>query len=107
MSHILVLTTVGSEELAHKIAGALVESREAACVNIVPGVRSIYRWEGKVCDDRELLLLIKSSAEKFEAIRTRIRALHSYQVPEIVSLSLSAGDADYLGWLEDQVRVGH
>ena len=99
MTPILVLTTTDSEELAQTIARALVESREAACVNIIPAIRSIYRWEGKVCDERELLLVIKSSEERFEAIRTRIRALHTYQVPEIISLPILAGDPDYLRWL--------
>ena len=99
MSAIVVLTTTDSEELARTIARALVEAREAACVNIVPAIRSIYRWEGKICDERELLLIIKSSEEQFEAIRTRIRALHTYQVPEIVSLPIRAGDPDYLRWL--------
>ena len=99
MSAILVLTTVDSSELALKIASALVENREAACVSIVPGIRSIYRWEGKVCDDAELLLVIKSSADRFEAVRSRIRQLHTYQVPEIISVDIAAGDATYLRWL--------
>ena len=99
MSAILVLTTADSSELALKIASALVENREAACVNIVPGIRSIYRWEGKVCDDAELLLVIKSSADRFEAVRSRIRQLHTYQVPEIISVDIAAGDATYLRWL--------
>ena len=99
MSGILVLTTADSSELALKIASALVENREAACVSIVPGIRSIYRWEGKVCDDAELLLVIKSSADRFEAVRSRIRQLHTYQVPEIISVDITAGDATYLRWL--------
>lgn len=103
MSDIVVLTTADSLELAHKIATALVEAREAACVSIVPGIRSIYWWEGKICDEGEFLLLIKSSAERFEAIRSRIRQVHTYQVPEIISLPLTAGDPDYLRWLREQV----
>jgi periplasmic divalent cation tolerance protein len=99
MNAILVLTTADSSELALKIASALVENREAACVSIVPGIRSIYRWEGKVCDDAELLLVIKSSADRFEAVRSRIRQLHTYQVPEIISVDIAAGDATYLRWL--------
>ena len=103
MSEILVLTTVDSSELGLKIASALVENKEAACVNIVPGIRSIYRWEGKVCDDAELLLLIKSSTDRFEAVRSRIRQLHTYQVPEIISIDIAAGDAAYLTWLNQQI----
>jgi len=99
MSAILILSTTDSLELAHKIASALVEAREAACVNILPGIRSIYRWEGKVCDEGEFLMFIKSSDEQFEAIRSRIRQLHTYQVPEIIAVPINAGDPDYLGWL--------
>ena len=99
MSEILVLSTADTLELAQKIALALVEAREAACVNIVPGIRSIYRWEGSVCNEGEFLLMIKSSEERFEAIRNRIRLLHSYQVPEIIALPLALGDSAYLNWL--------
>ena len=105
MSEILVLTTADSLDLALRIASALVEQKEAACVNIVPGIRSIYRWEGKVCDDAELLLLIKSSADRFEAVRSRIRQLHTYEVPEVISLPIVAGDQSYLRWLNEQVKA--
>src|SRR5262245_17189167 len=104
MAEILVLTTADSQELAVRIATALVEAREAACVNIVPGVRSIYRWEGKVCDESELLLVIKSTRDRFDAVRARIRRVHTYQVPEIVAVDIEAGDPDYLAWLRDQLR---
>jgi periplasmic divalent cation tolerance protein len=99
MSEILVLSTAETHEQAEQIATALVENGEVACVNIVPGVRSIYRWEGKVCNELEFLLLIKSRADKFEAIRARIKSLHSYAVPEIIALPISMGDAAYLNWL--------
>jgi periplasmic divalent cation tolerance protein len=105
MSEILVLTTTDSLDLALRIASALVEQKEAACVNIVPGIRSIYRWEGKVCDDAELLLLIKSSTDRFEAVRSRIRQLHTYEVPEVISLPVAAGDQSYLRWLNEQVKA--
>jgi len=103
MSEILVLTTADSPELAARIANALVEAREAACVNIVPGIRSIYRWEGKVCDEQELLLVIKSTRDRFEAVRARIRQVHTYQVPEVVAVDIEAGDPDYLAWLRGQL----
>jgi periplasmic divalent cation tolerance protein len=103
MAEILVLTTADSPELAARIANALVEAREAACVNIVPGLRSIYRWEGKVCDEQELLLVIKSTRDRFDAVRARIRQVHTYQVPEIVAVDIVAGDPDYLGWLRGQL----
>jgi periplasmic divalent cation tolerance protein len=99
MNPIVVLTTTDSSELAQQIATALVQAGEAACVNIVPGIRSIYRWEGQLYDEGELLLVIKSTAERFEEVRSRIRQLHSYQVPEVIALPITAGDPDYLGWL--------
>jgi periplasmic divalent cation tolerance protein len=99
MNEILILCTTDTTDLAQKIASALVKAREAACVNIVPGIRSIYFWEGKECNDSECLLLIKSSAENFEAVRTTIRQLHTYQVPEIIALPIKAGDSAYLAWL--------
>lgn len=101
MTEILVLSTTDTPELAHKIASALVEAQEAACVNIIPGIRSIYRWEGKVCDETEFLLLIKSTAERFEAINARIHQLHPYQVPEVIAVPIAAGDPAYLQWISD------
>jgi periplasmic divalent cation tolerance protein len=101
MNEILILSTADSEEVAHRIASALVQNREAACVSIVPGIRSVYRWEGTVCDEKELLLLIKSTGEHFEAVRARIRELHSYQIPEIIALPIHTGDPEYLRWLRD------
>jgi len=103
MNAILILTTADSAELARRIANALVEAREAACVNILPGVRSIYRWEGKVCDEGEHLLIIKTAADRFEAVRSRIRELHTYQVPEAVAVPITGGDRNYLAWLFEQV----
>ena len=103
-SEIIILCTVDSSELGEQIAAALVESREAACVNIISGIRSIYRWEGKLCRDAELLLVIKSVTEKFEAVREKIRRMHTYQVPEVIAVPISAGDADYLKWLNESVN---
>ena len=105
MGEIIVLCTVDSEELGERIAAALVEAREAACVNIISGIRSVYRWEGKLCHDAELLLVVKSVAEKFEAVRERIRLMHTYQVPEVIAVPIVAGDADYLKWLRESVNV--
>lgn len=91
-------------DLAEKIAQALVREGAAACVNIVPGIRSIYQWEGKVCDEPELLLLIKSSDENFESVRSRIRQLHTYDTPEVIAVPINAGDPDYLNWLHAQLK---
>jgi periplasmic divalent cation tolerance protein len=101
MNEILVLSTAGTPDEAERIAAALVENGEAACVNIVQGVRSIFRWEGKVCNEPEFLLLIKSQAEKFESIRARIKSMHSYAVPEIIGLPIGLGDPAYLAWLAE------
>jgi periplasmic divalent cation tolerance protein len=103
MNNILVMSTANTLELAQEIAFALVQAHEAACVNIIPGIRSIYRWEGEICNDGEFLILIKSSAERFEAIRTRIRRSHTYQVPEVIAIPVTAGDPDYLSWLSSSI----
>jgi periplasmic divalent cation tolerance protein len=99
MNGIVVLSTTGSDEVAQRIARALVETGDAACVNIIPGIRSIYRWQGKICEDGEWLLVIKTVASRFEAVRTRIRELHTYQLPEIVCFDIDRVDPDYLAWL--------
>ncbi len=104
MSEILILSTTDAEELAQKIASALVRAHEAACVNIVSGIRSVYVWDGKECNEQECLLLIKSTSEKFEAVRARIRQLHTYQVPEIIAVPITAGDPAYLAWLHSLVN---
>ncbi len=97
----IVLSTAGSEEEARKIARELVERRLAACVNIVPQIESIYRWQGKVESAREWLLLIKTTAEQFEKVRDAIRELHSYDRPECIAVAIEDGSPEYLRWLAD------
>jgi len=92
----IVLTTVGSEGEAHKIAQHLVEQELAACVNIVPRIESIYRWQGKIESSQEWLLLIKTSAERFSGVRDAIRELHSYELPECIAVDIADSSADYL-----------
>ena len=104
MNEILVLNTTDTPELAQKIASALVSSDEAACVNIVSGIRSVYRWEGKLCDETECMLIIKSTSDRFDAIKARIRELHTYQLPEVIAIEITAGDPSYLEWLRN---MGH
>jgi len=99
--HLVVLSTVGTGEDAERIARELVERGLAACVNVLPGVTSIYRWKGQVERDGEHLLLIKTRAERFEALRTAILSLHPYQLPEVIALSIDAGHAPYLAWMSD------
>lgn len=100
----IVLSTAGSEEEARKIANALVERQLAACVNIVPQIESVYRWQGKMESAREWLLLIKTSAEKFAAVRDAIRELHSYDLPECISINIEDGSAAYLEWIAANIR---
>ncbi|HET6180975.1 MAG TPA: divalent-cation tolerance protein CutA [Candidatus Sulfotelmatobacter sp.] len=99
----IVLTTAGSEEVARKIAQHLVETQLAACVNIVPHVESVYRWQGKVESNREWLLVIKTSAERFPAARAAIRTMHSYELPECVAVEIADGSPEYLQWLADSL----
>ena len=101
---IVILTTVDSEDLALKIASGLVEERLAACVNIVSPVRSIYRWKEKVCDDREMVLMIKTAAYLFTEVRDYIRENHTYELPEILALPVAAGDEKALDWINASVR---
>jgi len=97
----IVLSTAGSEDEARKIAHYLVEHRLAACVNIVPQIESIYRWQGKIESSREWLLLIKSASDRFAAISDAIRELHSYDLPECIALAIEDGSADYLQWIAE------
>src|ERR1700722_9691691 len=99
MSAIVVVTTVGTEEQANLIAREMVSRRHAACVNIIPAVRSIYRWKGKICTDGELLLIIKTLEAEFPAVAATIRELHNYELPEILSFRASDGDASFLDWI--------
>ena len=100
---LLVLVTTPSAEVAAGLARALVEARLAACGNVVPGLRSIYRWEGQVQDDAEALLLLKTTRARFEALRDEVLRRHPYEVPEVVALPLEAGSAAYLDWVRAQV----
>jgi periplasmic divalent cation tolerance protein len=101
----IVLSTAGSREEAEKIAHALVENRLAACVNLIPGLTSIYHWQGKVETADETLLLIKTTAEKLEGLQSALRDLHSYDVPEFLVLPVEGGSEAYLRWL--LASVGH
>jgi periplasmic divalent cation tolerance protein len=95
----VVVTTVGTEEQANLIAREIIARRQAACVNIVPGVRSIYRWQGKICSDAEFLLIAKTLESEFEAVAATIRELHSYELPEILTFDVGKGDANFLRWI--------
>ncbi len=96
---IVVLVTAGASEQAEALARALVDERLAACVNLVPNVHSIYRWQGQVCDDREVLLVIKTRRALFSRVAERVKEIHIYEVPEIIAVEVVDGSAAYLGWL--------
>ncbi len=97
---ILVLTACPDEATAARIARDLVESGLAACVSRLPGVHSTYRWEGRVQDEPEVLLIIKTLATRFETLEMRLKSLHPYQVPEIIALPVVKGSSEYLAWLQ-------
>ena len=100
---LIVFCTCGNEEEALRLANALVERRLAACVNVLPHIQSIYRWEGKVSKAEEILLLIKTTEERFPAVRDVITELHSYGTPEIVAVPITAGAEPYLAWIRGSV----
>jgi periplasmic divalent cation tolerance protein len=103
---IVVLVTCGSEEEALKIANALVEEHLAACVNLVSPIRSIYRWEGKIWDEKEWLLIIKTQKHRVGELEIRVKSLHSYSVPEIISLPITEGSSAYLNWIRENTENG-
>lgn len=100
---LVVLVTTPTPEVAADLARALVEARLAACGNVVPGLRSIYRWEGAVQDEPEALLVLKTTRGRFEPLREAVLRRHPYQVPEVVALPVEAGSAPYLDWVRAQV----
>jgi periplasmic divalent cation tolerance protein len=103
MRAIAILTTVGTEEQANLIAREIVARRQAACVNILPGVRSIYRWKGKICKDGELMLIVKTLESELDAVAATIRELHSYELPEILSFTVAQGERGFLDWITGSV----
>ena len=97
---IVVLSTCSSEEEAQKLARTLVEQRLAACVNVVPGIKSYYRWRENLETSAEWLLVIKSSRGRFEQLRMWLEKMHSYEVPEVIALSVVEGASSYLNWID-------
>lgn len=95
----LLMTTCGSRDVAERLAEALVERRQAACVNVVPGMRSVYRWMGKIERDDEVLLLIKTVESEMAAIETTIRIVSGYELPELIAVEIAGGSARYLDWV--------
>lgn len=101
---ILILSTAGTADEAGKIAEKLVQDRLVACVNILPGIQSIYRWKDEVQKEQEVLMIMKTTQQRFDEVQRAIRSMHSYEVPEIISFPLEHGSHDYLKWIENTVR---
>jgi len=100
---IVVFSTASSADEAEKIARGLVNEHLAACVNVVPAIRSFYRWQGKIEDSAEFLLVIKSSRERFDSLRSSLEKMHSYEVPEVIALPIVDGAKNYLNWMDGEL----
>lgn len=101
--HVVALSVAPGPEKAADLARILVEERLTACVNLVPQIRSIYRWKGQICDDSEVLLVMKTRRDRVAALEARLEALHPYEVPELVILPILAGNPAYLRWIDESV----
>lgn len=102
---VVVLTTLATVEEAVTLVHVLLERRLIACGNILPGVQSLYRWEGKVADEREVIVLLKTKAARVEALELAFGELHPYKVPELLALPVSAGLHKYLEWIDDETSL--
>lgn len=101
---IVVLMTAANAEEAERIASMLVDARLAACVQILPAIKSVYRWKGEIVRENEVLLSAKTTREKFDELDRAVRAIHSYETPEIVALPITVGSERYLNWLISEVK---
>ncbi|XP_004299709.1 PREDICTED: protein CutA 1, chloroplastic-like [Fragaria vesca subsp. vesca] len=101
---IVVYVTVPNKEVGKKLAESLVREKLAACVNIVPGIQSVYQWEGEVQTDSEELLIIKTRQSLFEALTEHVKSNHPYDVPEVIALPINAGSLNYLEWIKNSTR---
>lgn len=102
--HVVVFMTIQSADEAARIGKTVVEERLAACCNIVPGIRSIYTWKGKVHDEPEVLCVLKTKAVLFDELKARLRQLHTYEVPEIIAVDIKAGLPEYLNWIDSSTK---
>jgi len=101
MDEIVVFITASNEDEAARIAKALVEAKLAGCVNIIKNIRSIYSWQGKVKDETEVLMIVKTQKSLFDSLMKKVKELHSYTVPEIIAMPIVKGSEDYLKWLRE------
>ncbi|MHC4307304.1 MAG: divalent-cation tolerance protein CutA [Planctomycetota bacterium] len=103
-NYIVIYITTGSVNEAKKIGRALVEEKLVACSNIISPIRSIYSWQGKICDDKEALMVLKTRKKLFNQIVKRVEKLHSYDVPEIIAMPIIEGSSKYLSWLNEETK---
>ncbi|MFC1568841.1 divalent-cation tolerance protein CutA [bacterium] len=101
---VVIFCTTASEHEARLISESLVKEKLAACVNRLPGIQSMYIWEGKLCDDQEWLLIMKSKKSVLDQVISKIKSIHSYDTPEIIALPIMGGSEDYLNWLETNTQ---
>lgn len=104
VKEIVVLVTASSQEEAGRIGHAVVEARLAACANMIPAIRSLFWWEGKVADEQEVLIILKSREDLFEELATTVKKLHSYRVPEVIAFPIVQGAKEYLAWIQNSTR---
>jgi periplasmic divalent cation tolerance protein len=103
-NYIVIYITTASVNEAKKIGRALVEEKLVACSNIISPIRSIYSWQGKICDDKEALMVLKTRKKLFNQIVKRVEKLHSYDVPEIIAMPIIEGSSKYLSWLNEETK---
>lgn len=106
MAELVVFVTTASTDEATRIAHKVVEGRLAACANVVPDVRSIFRWEGRTAEEAEVLIILKTESARFDELCQQIKAVHSYEVPEIIALPIVHGSAEYLKWVREMTEMG-
>ena len=98
----VAITTCPDQRTAEELASWLIDQRLAACVNVIPGVRSYYEWKGRVCNDAEFILLMKTRADRYPRLEKTIVERHPYELPEVIAMPIEAGLAGYLGWIDEQ-----
>ncbi len=103
-NYIVIYITAGSVSEAKKIGHTLVEEKLVACSNIISPIHSIYSWQGKICDDKEALMMLKTKQELFKQIVIRVEELHSYDVPEIIAIPIIDGSSKYLSWINEETK---
>ena len=103
-NHVVIYITAGSMSEAKKIGHALVEEKLAACSNIISPINSIYNWQGKICDDKEALMILKTKKKLFKQIVKKVEELHSYDVPEIIAMPIIEGSSKYLSWVNEETK---